>query len=61
MDRRAWQATDHGVTKSQTGLKRLGMHTCVQNTNMMVLAHQIRSAVGGQVSFSLPNAQGSKV
>ena len=26
MNRRAWQATIHGVTKSQTQLKRLSMH-----------------------------------
>ena len=26
MDRRAWQATVHGVTKSRTQLKRLSMH-----------------------------------
>ena len=28
MDRRAWQATVHGVTKSWTGLKGLSMHEC---------------------------------
>ena len=28
MDRGAWWATVHGVTKSQTGLKQLSMHTC---------------------------------
>ena len=28
MDRGAWRATDHGVTKSQTRLKRLSTHTC---------------------------------
>ena len=27
MDRGAWQATVHGVTKSQTCLKRLSVHT----------------------------------
>ena len=26
MDRGAWRATVHGVTKSQTRLKRLNMH-----------------------------------
>ena len=26
MDRGAWQATVHGVTKSHTGLKRFSMH-----------------------------------
>ena len=30
MDRRAWHATVHGITKSQTRLKRLGMHTLIQ-------------------------------
>ena len=29
MDRGAWWATLHGVTKSQTGLKRLSMDTCI--------------------------------
>ena len=28
MDRGAWQATVHGVTKSQTQLKRLSTHMC---------------------------------
>ena len=28
MDRGAWQATVHGITKSQTWLKQLSMHTC---------------------------------
>ena len=27
MDRGIWQATVHGVTQSQTQLKRLGMHS----------------------------------
>ena len=30
LDRGAWQATVYGVAKSQTGLKRLSMHTCTQ-------------------------------
>ena len=29
MDRGAWWATLHGVTKSQTGLKRLSTDTCI--------------------------------
>ena len=29
MDREAWWATVHRVVKSQTRLKRLGMHTCM--------------------------------
>ena len=28
MDRGAWWATVHGVSKSQTGLKQLSMHSC---------------------------------
>ena len=32
MDRGAWKATVSGVTKSQTGLKRLGMHTHIMIT-----------------------------
>ena len=28
MDRGAWQATVHGVTKSQTGLEGLSTHAC---------------------------------
>ena len=30
MDRRAWHATVHGITKSQTRLKRLSMRTLIQ-------------------------------
>ena len=29
MDRGAWRATVHGVTKSQTLLKQMSMHPCV--------------------------------
>ena len=32
MDRGAWWATVHGVTKSRTQLKRLGTHTCTINS-----------------------------
>ena len=28
MDKGAWQATVHGVTKSWTQLRQLGMHAC---------------------------------
>ena len=31
MDRGAWRATAYGVAKSQTRLKRLSTHTCIQN------------------------------
>ena len=33
MDRETWHAAVHGVTKSQTRLKRLGMHACVGKGN----------------------------
>ena len=33
MDRGAWWATVHRVAKSQTRLKRLGMHTCKVKLN----------------------------
>ena len=33
MDRGAWRATVHGVTKSQTRLKRLSRHTHLYNKN----------------------------
>ena len=31
MDRGAWEATIHGVKKSQTRLKQLSTHTCMNN------------------------------
>ena len=31
MDRGAWEATVHGVKKSQTRLKQLSTHTCMNN------------------------------
>ena len=33
MDRGAWWTMVHGVTKHQTQLKRLSMHTCTSETN----------------------------
>ena len=33
MDRGAWQATDYRVTKSQTRLKGLSMHTYIYTSN----------------------------
>ena len=35
MDRGAWQATVHRVTKSQTRLKRLNMHASKDNRQLM--------------------------
>ena len=39
MDREAWQATVHGVTKSQTGLSDLGC-TCMQNQEVWRWSHK---------------------
>ena len=34
MDRGAWQATVHGVAKSQTRLKQLSMHACTGDSGI---------------------------
>ena len=36
MDRGAWQATVHGVTKRRTRLKQLSTHAQTQQANMLV-------------------------
>jgi len=36
MDRRAWQATVHSVSKSQTGLKRLSTRARIQIKKVIV-------------------------
>ena len=43
MDRRAWQATVHGVAKSQTQLKRLSTHTLCTDS---VLERYLKSECG---------------
>ena len=40
MDRGAWWAAVHGVTKSWTRLKRLSMHTCILKLLLVILAQQ---------------------
>ena len=40
MDRGAWAAAVHGVTKSQTWLKRLNTHTCILKLLLVILAQQ---------------------
>ena len=40
MDRGAWQATAHRVTKSWTWLKHLNMHTCSHD---LLVTHEINS------------------
>ena len=39
MDRGAWQATVQGVAKSQTGLKRLSLHTCTGLLTVDTILH----------------------
>ena len=48
MDRGAWQATVHGVTKSWTQLNQLGMHTCIciyTHTQIYLLFHNLYVSV----------------
>ena len=40
MDRGAWQAIVHGVAKSQTQLKRLSTHTCLQRGDQVKLIQE---------------------
>ena len=37
MDRGVWQAAVHGVTKSQTRLRQLSMHSCKQDITLRFL------------------------
>ena len=43
MDRGAWGTTVHGVTKSQTRLKQLSMHTCDQHRYQSIFREQFQS------------------
>ena len=38
-DRGAWRATIHGVTKSQTQLKRLSMHAFTKRDHLQMATH----------------------
>ena len=38
MDREAWLATVHGVTKSQTGLKRLSTYALIQYDLILIIS-----------------------
>ena len=49
MDRGAWQAPVHGVTKSWTCLKRLSMHTCIA-----FIARMLRSVKSGTPNTPTP-------
>ena len=40
MDRGAWQAIVHGAAKSQTQLKRLSTHTCLQRGDQVKLIQE---------------------
>ena len=52
MDRRAWRATVHRVTKSQMNLKPLSMHACVltsmRRQNDRTLKEELPRSVGAQ-------------
>ena len=52
MDRRAWRATVHRVTKSQMNLKPLSMHACVltsmRRQNDRILKQELPRSVGAQ-------------
>ena len=37
MDRGPWQATVHRVAKSQTWLKRISIHACMQGTSICII------------------------
>ena len=41
MDRGAWQATIHGVSKSWTRLKQLSKHVCIHSILNNILHHNI--------------------
>ena len=43
MDRGAWQATEHRVTKSLTQLKRLNMHIHNEYTGVSLVAQMVKN------------------
>ena len=59
MDREAWGATVHGVTKSQTGLKWLSMHTQVEPDHFCLSFELSLSGVVSPTLSSPPATQNS--
>ena len=54
VDRGAWQATVHGVTKSCAGLKPLGSHACKEDSEMKKRRHgHAISLVGSLAAMSI--------
>ena len=51
MGRGAWWATVHRVSKSQTRLKRLSMHTCTQVKNLRSKENLAQSFVSEHVLY----------
>ena len=60
MDREAWWATVHRLTKSQTRLKRLGTHTHTPPTWRMTDRPALRSPEGSPHWEMLPWGKASK-
>ena len=63
MDRGAWRATVHRLTKSQTQLKQLSMHACISKASLQALRPGRRTAVGasgGISSLAEKRAYGAK-
>ena len=52
MDEGAWRTTVHGVTKSQTRLNRLSIHTHNLETNDTIITPRSEEAKGGVVMES---------
>ena len=53
MDREAWWATVHGITKSQTRLKRLRMHTSIESFKENLIMCSARGNVKSRESILL--------
>ena len=59
MDRRAWRAAVHRVTKSQKGLKRLSMHAgccCSVAQSCLTLCNPMDRSTPGFLSFTNPQS-----
>ena len=57
-DREVWQATVHGVTKSQTGLKQLSTHTRTKGLNTKVLSGILDYAIRISWDKTCPSPHG---